>query len=494
MATFLNAKNNRRERESAAQLYPGTPVDELSLNGFITVDKKWNVMYWNKGAEDLFKIKAGEIIGKNIWDRLYPVIPIDFYGAYGKIFQPGGPYQFSYYWAEISTWIDISTFSEMETYSIALQPHVAPGSQTAEKRSRLLYPIYRIMTEANYECLWNWKAGSGERCWIDAGLKRVFGYAIENIQLPLSFWENRIHPDDLPGVRSRINQMIRRKGGDWLLQYRFRKADGSYTPVHETGHRLYNRKDELEEVIGAMYDAGKKSAPGIETLLQQSPHQKAITAAFLTAQETERYDIGYKLNEDLNQILAVVKLYIQLSMSAPALRAGYLQKATGLIGQVIAGIRGITSEILIPDNKLISLFEGLENLFRHLEVTHSISVRFTHAGFQQEELGEEFQFAIFRIIQEQLRVIIAGKGAQLIRIDIRMKGQKIILLMSDDRRLIDLGMERNRNSFTNIQSRAGIFNGASSLYTTPDSSCTLKVIFPLKAGEQEKQVTLRNRF
>lgn len=234
---------------------------------------------------------------------------------------------------------------------MSLKTHETPGGEEKYSQSHFLYPIYRFITESKQECLWNWKTDSSERFWIDGGLRKLFGYNIENTFLPHAFWEIRIHPDDLDHVRASILRFVQSNEHDWLLHYRFRKADGDYVAVYETGLKFYNDANNTEEVIGAMYTEGLKQLTDRKPESYRTRKEKEITGAILAAQETERYDIGYKLNEDLNQMLAIAKVYIQLSLSDRVSREDYLAKANNLIDQVISGIRNITEEILISTNE-----------------------------------------------------------------------------------------------------------------------------------------------
>ncbi len=473
---------------TTAELYMIKQASDLCNNAFISVNRNWVVTYWNKGAERMFKTKAEEVIGKNVWDKFYTIIPVEFYGFYDRVFLVGASYQFSYFWAEINAWIEICTFSEQDGFSVSMQTHFTPGEEEAFNQSRFLYPIYRFITESKQECLWNWKIDSGERFWIDGGLKKLFGYNIENTFLPHAFWENRIHPDDLEMVKTNIELFVQSDQHDWTLHYRFRKADGKYIAIYETGLKFYNQENKTEEVIGAMYEEGPHLHVGEKDNGLRTQRQKEIAGAILTAQETERYEIGYKLNEDLSQILAIAKVYIQLSSSSPVSGTVYLQKANSLIDLVINGIRNITEEILLPSSNLMGLFQNLEHLCKNSHSLNNLTTRFTHSGIKQEELDEAFQYAIFRIIQEQIRLIAAFKTGGKVHIDLRRKGKKIILLITDDRQQIDFEVEKRKGAYTNIQSRADIFNGVASFYPGNENNCILEVIFPVPKGRNTEVV------
>lgn len=140
----------------------------------------------------------------------------------------------------------------------------------------------------------------------------------------------------------------------------------------------------------------------------------------------------------------------------------------------------------MPNSQLMGLFQNLETLCINNLSLHQLKTRFTHNGFDQQDLDEAFQFGIFRIIQEQMREISACTGVHDVHIDLNSKGSKLILRMTDSRKSTDLTAAKEANGFINIQSRAGIFNGIATLQTEEDGSFVLKVTFPLAKKEKGK--------
>ena len=71
----------------------------------------------------------------------------------------------------------------------------------------------------------------------------MFGYPIENVLLPQHFWESRIHPDDKKRVLDSIpTNNKKHQGSTWESYYRFRKANGDYSHVHDSAHIIYENR------------------------------------------------------------------------------------------------------------------------------------------------------------------------------------------------------------------------------------------------------------
>jgi len=75
----------------------------------------------------------------------------------------------------------------------------------------------------------------------------------------------------------------------------------------------------------------------------------------LIAQESERANIGNELNENLNQILAAAKMYVELSRKQKDKSEVYLELSSGLIQEVMMAIRKISKTLIIPDYRIARL-------------------------------------------------------------------------------------------------------------------------------------------
>jgi PAS domain S-box-containing protein len=254
MAVQLYAKNDIVKRTVSKNRYPGKPITEIITNGFFTLDRKWTVKYWNKGAEILLGIKAKDIVGNNLWEKFAGAIPLNFYAVYHKAFMQDVPFHFEEYWGEMGDWFNVITWYGDDTLSVSFKRSNQPAAEQTEQHLKILNELYRFVTEITNNCLWEWDLQTKELFWIDGGHKRIFGYPIENALISQNFWESRIHPDDRVRVLAKLNKIITGESGDeWEDDYRFQKADGEYAYVHDRGRIIYDG-DKASRMIGATQD------------------------------------------------------------------------------------------------------------------------------------------------------------------------------------------------------------------------------------------------
>jgi PAS domain S-box-containing protein len=467
--------------------YLGKPITEIIANGFFTVDQHWMVKYWNKAAEKLLGVPAADIIGKNLWDEFAGAIPVDFYTIYHNAFIQDVPAHFEEYWGKMGTWFDVITYHCHDTLSVSFRSRNHPaGSRHPEQQLKTLNELYRFVTEVTNDCLWEWDLQTREIFWIDGGHKRVFGYPIVNALIPQSFWENHLHPDDKVRIMNRLNKILS-KGTDsvWEDEYRFQRVDGSYAHVHDRAHIIYDADKVASRMIGATQDITVRKSAEIKLLeserklaQERLTKQKEVTYAIQAAQENERSEIGKELHDNLNQILGAAKLYIEMAKTDEENREMCLEKSSGFIVDVIEEIRRISKTLSTPGMNM-GLFDSIKILLGDLNLLHTIKIEFRRGGIDEEDLDERLQLTIFRIVQEQLNNVLKHAKATHATINLSRKGNKILLVISDDGEGSNILEAEKGVGIINIKSRVEFYHGSVTIVSKPGEGYELKVVLPL---------------
>ena len=170
-----------------------------------------------------------------------------------------------------------------------------------------------------------------------AGIKCFLVIRLKMPLIPQSFWESLLHPDDKLRVLTRLNKIIEEgSGSSWEEEYRFKRANGNYAYVHDRGHIIYDADNNASRMIGATQDITEKVLLENKLIQERLTKQKEITNAVLTAQENERADIGQELHDNLGQLLAVTKMYIQMAQKSVKNKDVYLETSWGYLENVIA--------------------------------------------------------------------------------------------------------------------------------------------------------------
>src|ERR1044071_3266598 len=94
----------------------------------------------------------------------------------------------------------------------APNPSFAPPPLAGEARERLLARVA-------FEATWERDLHSDGLCW-DRNLESIFGYPHDEAARHLSWWRERVHPDDLARVEQAAAQAIRGGAPGWSSEYR----------------------------------------------------------------------------------------------------------------------------------------------------------------------------------------------------------------------------------------------------------------------------------
>ncbi|MDP4265008.1 MAG: PAS domain-containing protein [Bacteroidota bacterium] len=484
MITKFLSNANRVENMGRSNGYPVKSISETLTNGFFTVNRKWVVKYWNKAAEKLLGVSAKDIIGKNLWEKFAGVIPVEFYTVYHKSFLRDVPLHFEEYWGEMGEWFDVITYYCDDTLSVSFKTSsYPPHPEELVQQLKMLNDLYRFVTVVTNDCLWEWDLRAKELFWIDGGHKRVFGYPIENALISQNFWENCLHPDDKERVLARLNKILMEESGSlWEDEYRFKKANGDYAFVHDRGHIIYGEDKRASRMVGATHDISSKVLLENKLTKERQVKQREITHAVLTAQEKEREEIGRELHDNLSQVLAVAKMYLQMAKANKDKREIYLDKSGDFIENVIREIRRISKGLLIPPKHIIGLLDNIKNLVHDLVLVNPLKISFHENGITENELDEKLQLAIYRIVQEQMNNILKHARATRAAISLSRQDNKLILLISDNGEGCDMLKENNGVGVINIRSRTELYGGKVTIVSKPGEGYELKIVLPLSPG------------
>ncbi len=605
MDSLSFSANGNDTQKHNKESYAERTIAETINSGLFSVDARWQVQYWNKGAEKILGVLQKDIIGQNLWEKFAAIIPVHFYAAYHKSFLQDVPVHFQEYWEEMGTWFEVITYYYNQILSVSFKSisHASNPSRS-QQRIKIVNELYKFVTEVTNDCLWEWDLANKEIFWIDGGHKRAFGYRIENALVPQLFWESRLHPDDRLRVMNKFNKVTSDVTSVlWEDEYRFRKSNGEYAYVHDRGH-IVHEKNIPSRMIGATQDItvrkltelellesekklsllakqtvnaviitdtedkiiwvnnaftviteyeeaevtgktpesflyGKETDPATlqylkeqlltrrisdcdiinysksgrrfwvhihkqplfnekqdcdrffsiatditeKILLQQKleqeklTKQKEITEAVITAQEYEREEIGKELHDNLNQILGAAKLYVDMAKKSETDRTLCLGKASECIVSVIEEIRKISKTMGANGLFVLGFFERVQILLNDVMMASAIKIEFYHAGIIANELDEKLQLNIFRIIQEQLNNIIRHAKASHAMIDLSRRGDKIMLVISDNGQGCNTSEKRKGVGIRNIMSRAELYGGKVLIVSGPGKGYKLKVEF-----------------
>ncbi|MBC7949097.1 MAG: PAS domain S-box protein [Chitinophagaceae bacterium] len=226
-------------------------------------------------------------------------------------------------------------------------------------------------------------------------------------------------------------------------------------------------------------DITEKLKLGAELDAARHLQQLAITEATIEGQEKERGQLGIELHDNINQILATAKLYLDYAVSAPRLKKDMIIKGKKCVVLATEEIRKLSHSLLPPSLEEFGLLTALEELIHPIADTGKLFIDKQWNGFSEESMQKGQKLTIYRIVQEQLNNIIKHAGAKVVTICLRLMddGEGVELRVKDDGIGFDPVQKKTGVGLRNIVSRAGLFNGKVKIVSSPGEGCELVVVF-----------------
>jgi PAS domain S-box-containing protein len=128
--------------------------------------------------------------------------------------------------------------------------HLAEVQTAAATRlSRLL--------DASPAVIYSFEAkGNFSPTFVSENITRLFGYAASEYLENPNFWRERVHPQDLPRIEAEMDVLF--EAGTHVIEYRFRRKDGSYCWVNDEQHLVRDDSGAPSEVVGSWSDISSR--------------------------------------------------------------------------------------------------------------------------------------------------------------------------------------------------------------------------------------------
>jgi PAS domain S-box-containing protein len=342
----------------------------------------------------------------------------------------------------------------------------------------------RMLSQAErIACLGSWEFDlkEGHVFWSDE-LFNIFGF--EKGAKPTQGEQmNIVHSDDRKYVFSKIQDTIDGKG-DFDVEHRIVRPDGSIRIIHSQGQLLRDHLGEPERLIGVVHDITNQKEAEEQLRRQEAKlteervnHQRQIARATINTQEYERSEIGKELHDNVNQILASAKLFLSSPFLEGDEREMFTNKAAEHIHMAIEEIRKLSKSLVSPSAADLGIIETINDMIGDIKWAQKIEVCFNHGGIDEAKLDYGLKLTIYRIVQEQLTNILKYAEASKIGITIKEEDKKIILIISDNGKGFDPVTKRKGIGLNNIVNRADVFNGKVDIQAAPGKGCVITVEF-----------------
>lgn len=111
LAIRFDITNQKKAEESAFDLLKQrNNILESISDAFYSLDKNWNITYFNKEAENLLKRKSEEVLGKNLWKEFALAKGTKLEERYRNVAKTGKLETFEYWYPGDGSWYEINAY------------------------------------------------------------------------------------------------------------------------------------------------------------------------------------------------------------------------------------------------------------------------------------------------------------------------------------------------------------------------------------------------
>lgn len=243
----------------------------------------------------------------------------------------------------------------------------------------------------------------------------------------------------------------------------------------------YILKDRMQRLPAAITAALKQHETEKTLARQKQLQEKLVLRTSIRAQEKVRHEIGIELHDNINQILAASKLFLDKALQQKNNREELLKRSKEYLENAIDEIRRLSHQMVTPSVESLSLYQVIRDLIDDIQQSSALEVHFSADEIDEETISREIKLTLFRIIQEQLHNILKHSEATQALIKMYTLNNTLVLMVRDNGKGAFNESKNNGIGLNNIKNRVEYFDGELSIYTKPGKGFSLKVIVPFTA-------------
>jgi signal transduction histidine kinase len=283
-----------------------------------------------------------------------------------------------------------------------------------------------------------------------------------------------LKPGELEQFFGYISQVY--KGKPFRFDYEFEREHAYWVNIALFPFSLNER--DVAGIYGIARDITRQNDSQKNHPEAQIEHQKEISRLILRAEEEERNRLGRELHDNVNQILAAIKIQISHCLDNYNKGRPILEQTQEHLREVIEEIRKLTHHLVMPGFSDSSLVQELKRLVDAYQ--NSYTIDFDISGFNEKITTSTLKEVIFRIIQEQLKNIAKHSKASKVTIRLETIGDTIRLRIEDNGIGFEPTKKRSGIGITNIFNRAELEGGKAEIITAKGKGCCLIVSIPVQ--------------
>jgi PAS domain S-box-containing protein len=233
------------------------------------------------------------------------------------------------------------------------------------------------------------------------------------------------------------------------------------------------------------HDITEKTKLEQKISLLKVARQQKITRATINGHEKERDQVGRELDDNINQLLVSAMFYLDFARTNEQLRIDYIEQGKKILTEAINEIRSLSNSLAPPLLKDFGFKDSLGGLFENYLKSQKININLVFDE-KLNDVNQEVEVLLFRIIQEQLNNILKHANAKNIQIGLSITDQ-IHLSIIDDGNGFNTTILRKGSGITDMINRVELYNGSIEFISQHQGGCTVLINIPYEINSKERE-------
>lgn len=332
---------------------------------------------------------------------------------------------------------------------------------------------YKLLFENNPMPMWILSRETLDILDVNQAAIRHYGYTREEF---LRLNTKDLRPlEDVAEYVSYVAQPNRRySAGVW----RHKKKNGDIIMVDIIADDIIYKGRNARLVLA--HDVTEKLKVEAELVRNRIMQQELITETTILAQEKEREELGKELHDNVNQILASTKLYLEMARNGDEdVQSQAIEKSYDNVNLAIGEIRQLSKQLVPPslDNTLVN---AITDLVEEIKSAKAIGMALLTSKFNEKVVNENIKLMLYRIVQEQINNILKHALASEVIITLETSTEMAYLRIEDNGIGFDPRKKSKGIGLRNIDSRVKFHSGTANIISQAGKGCRLEVSVPLK--------------
>lgn len=343
------------------------------------------------------------------------------------------------------------------------------------KKLQFLNERFQLVTKSAQDIIWEWDIERMEFI-LTHGNLLVYNQQ-HNTNISVDAFLSFLHSDDRVKVKETLDKVLHHSKHHIYGEFRLLNPQNKYRDFYARGYRMLDEFGKPFRYVGSLTDVTQQNRIRKELARQHLRQQKLITEATIQTQEQERNFLGKELHDNINQILATVKMYLEMCLQAEEKQPMLMEKSYKNLGIAIEEIRSLSKNLVSPLLDDIGLKEAIVELVNEMNLQQQLKVDFTINIANEAALPNPLRIMLFRIVQEQMNNIYKHAMASSVAIELTIDGA-IELMIKDDGRGFDNSVKVKGLGFQNIKSRVEFYNGTVNVESAKGKGVTVHIKIP----------------